>query len=173
MSCFRFMTFRTLFVKLSSSRWSEHFARRLQQMIWSVRPPTALVSAPTSNTIVLCLFPLLLNTCLAEMQPSMPSLDPQAHLRLWPRQSNKLLQSVITPRMDSSGKTLAPISTSHNMARVYSARSRASRQALASVPKVDRMVHFDALLFQVMKDIGMISVLSRSSWFTTQTKAPC
>ena len=79
--------------------------------------------------------------------------------------SNKLLQSVIT-RMGkcssthSSGKTLHPITTSHNIARVYSARSRASRHALASAPKVDRMVRFEALLFRVMKDVGMASVFS-------------
>ena len=65
------------------------------------------------------------------------------------KQSNRLLQSVIT-RMDkcstfhSSGSTSSKITTSHNMARVYSARSRASRHALASAPNVDKRVLFEA-----------------------------
>ena len=75
--------FRTLFVKLSGSRCESIFSRRLQQVILSVSPPTALVSAPTSNPIVSGLFPLLPNTFVAEMSPSMPPLDPQARLRLW------------------------------------------------------------------------------------------
>ena len=87
----------------------EHFARRLQEMIWSIRPPTALVSAPTSNPIVFCLFPLLLNTFLAEMQPSMPSLY-SGTLASLARQSNKLLQSVTT-RM---GKCSLPIRPAKN-----------------------------------------------------------
>ena len=79
-------------------------------------PADDFVSPSTNCTpIVSRLFPLLLNTFLAEMPPSMPSLDPQAHLRLW--------QSVTTRKskcssVHSSGKTLVPITTSHNMARV-------------------------------------------------------
>ena len=84
------------------------------------------------------------------------------------KQSNKLLQPVTTrmgkcSSLHSSGEILFPINTSHHSARVYSARSRASRRALASAPKVDRMVLFEALLFQVMKAIGMGPVFSRSS----------
>ena len=52
-------------------------------------------------------------------------------------------QVLLSPH--SSGKTLPPITTSHNIARVYSAKTRASRHALASAPKVDRMVRFRSL----------------------------
>ena len=81
------------------------------------------------------------------------------------KHSNKLPQSVITrmakcSSLHSSGKTLHPITASHNNALVYSASSRASRRALDSAPKVDRIVRFETLLFQVMKDVGMASVFS-------------
>ena len=73
------------------------------------------------------------------------------------KQSNKLLQCVITrmgecSSLHSSGKFVSPIGTTRNIARVYSASSRASRHALASVPKVDRMVRIEACLFQTMKN---------------------
>ena len=53
---------------------SERFSRKLPQMISSVRLPSAPVLAPTSVPIVFRFFPLLPNTFLAEMPPSMPSL---------------------------------------------------------------------------------------------------
>ena len=144
----------------------EHFSRRLQPMILSVRLPTALASAPTLNPSVWYLFPLLMNIFLGEMPPSAVPRS-SGTLASLARESNKLLQSVITrvgaPSTIRQAKPLLRLSTSLNMARVYSARSRASRQALALAPKVDRMVRFDALLFQVIKDIGMASLLSRSS----------
>ena len=136
-------------------------------MISSVRLPTALVSAPTSVPIV---FGLSLCPTPAEhlsRRDATVNAVPRSSgtLASLAKRSNKLLQSVIT-RMGkcssshSSGKTLHPITTSHNIAHVYSARSRASRHALASAPKVDRMVRFEALLFRVMKDVGMASVFS-------------
>ena len=79
------------------------------------------------------------------------------------RQSSKLLQSVMTrigkcSSFHSSGNTSLPIAASHNTAGVYSARSRASRHAIASTPKVDKMVVFEALLLQFMKESGVASV---------------
>ena len=79
------------------------------------------------------------------------------------KQSSKLSQSIITQigkcsSFHLSGDSSLPITTSHNIAGVYSARSRASRHAIASTPKVDKMVLFEALLFQVMKESGVASV---------------
>ena len=65
------------------------------------------------------------------------------------RQSNKLSQSVIT-RIEKRS-SVHHQHLRHNMARVFSARSSTSRQALASVPKVDRMVRIEDFLFQVRK----------------------
>ena len=56
------------------------------------------------------------------------------------------------------GDSSLPTTASHNMAGVYSARSRASRHAIASTPKVEKMVLLEALLFQLMKESGVASV---------------
>ena len=104
-----------------------HCVSRLQQMISSVRLPTALVSAPASVQIVVCLLPLLPNYATVNAVPR--SSGTLASLA---KQSNKLLQPVTTrmgkcSSLHSSREILFPINTSHNIARVYSARSRASR----------------------------------------------
>ena len=146
-------------MELSSSR-SQSVSQQDLQMISSVRLATALVSAPTSVPIVSLPTPAEhLSRRDATVNAVPRSSGTLASLA---EQSNKLSHSV-NSRMGkcssphSSGKTL-PLP--HNIARVCSAKSRASRHALASAPKVDRMVRFEALLFQVMKDIGMASVLS-------------
>ena len=146
---------------------SERFSRRLQKKILSVRLPTALVSAPTSVPIVVCLSPLLPNTVLAERPPSMPSLDLQARLRLWPnsRTSSYNRQSLgwtsaPTPfvRQNSPPNQYLTQHCSYVFCQVRSVST-----CTGFGPKVDRMVRFEALLFQVMKEIRMASVFSRSS----------
>ena len=146
---------------------SEHFSRRLQQMILSVRPPTARVSA-LHQTRSCCVSSHSCRTpssqrCHRQCRPSIlrhACVFGQTVEQALAVGNHSDMQVLLRPW---SGKTLATISTSHNIAHVYSARSRASRHALASAPEVDRMVLFDAVLFQVMKDIGMASVFSRSS----------
>ena len=116
---------KTLCRSRSRTECLEGSARRLLPPSSVKRPLWSSYPCPSANCtrVDLCLLPLLLNTFLAEMPPSMLSF--------------KLLQFVITligkcSSVLSSGKTLAPFSTSHNIARVYSAGSRASRHTLAS-----------------------------------------
>ena len=70
---------------------SEHFSKRLQQIIVSVRPPTTLVSAPTSNPIVLSLFhscrTLFSQRCHCQSRPSILK-----NTCVFGLQSNKLLK---------------------------------------------------------------------------------
>ena len=84
------------------------------------------------------------------------------------RQSNKLLQSVITrvrkcSSVHSSRQNSCALQHLTQHGSCVFCQVKASRQALASAPNVDTMDRFEPLLLQVKKHTGMASVSSRSS----------
>ena len=107
---------------------SERFSRRLPQKIFSVRLPTALVSAPT-----------LSRSLFVSLHSCRTSFSQRCHRQCRPSNFRRAcifgqtVEPALTVRDHSDGHVLLspfardPINTSHNIARVYYARSRASR----------------------------------------------